>query len=162
MKIDFHFEATLYLCRAFLQENNQLRYRQKVFADNLGYELLFTFCKQLLTLLVLKNDLDEASNIMRSMEIVTEKILLKKESIKSILADAGSTRKKIEDLHEKLKKLEAQCAEETDSLSSLEDDYGRCRNQLVLAEKTIKTLEQSQDRVKLIVEDLLPALHLNP
>ena len=146
MKIDFHFVATLFL----------------LFADNLGDELLFTFCKQLLTSLVLKNDLDEASNIMRSMEIVTEKILLKKESIKSILADAGSTRKKIEDLHEKLKKLEAQCAEETDSLSSLEDDYGRCRNQLVLAEKTIKTLEQSQDRVKLIVEDLLPALHLNP
>ena len=99
---------------------------------------------------------------MRSMEIVTENILLKKESIKSIVANAGRTRKEIEELKEELKRLETRHTEETKSLGGLEDEYDKCRKQLVLAEKTIQTLEQSQDRVKLIVEEILPSLHLSP
>ena len=90
------------------------------------------------------------------MELVQER-----KSIKEMLRKGADIQKEIEALQETLKNVEKKCEEKHNVVTELESEYEGCKEKLIMAEKTLKTLTQSKDRVKMIVNNLIPSLNLD-
>ena len=94
------------------------------------------------------------------MEKITHDLLEKKNSIKSIEEAASSIKSQIQNLQMQLKSLEERHCLNIEAGGKLESDYEVQKKQLIMVEKTIKTLQQSKERIKFMVENLSPSIEL--
>lgn len=99
----------------------------------------------------------EAAEIIDSMEDITNELINERNAITSIEDTASSIKQQINSLQDKLKTLENEHHLKNEQCNQLEDDYAKKNKQLLLTEKTLKTLQDSKDRIKILIQSLYPS-----
>ena len=94
------------------------------------------------------------------MEEITHELVRKKRSVENINSTALKIKRQMKCLHENLKMLEQQHISECGNISEMEDNYEKSKKQLLMVEKTLKTLAQSKERVKCMIENIAPSIQL--
>ena len=98
----------------------------------------------------------EAAEIIDSMEDITNELINERNAITNIEDTASSIKQQINNLQDRLKTLENEHCLKNEQCNQLEDEYAKRKKQLLLTEKTLKTLQDSKDRIKILIQSLYP------
>jgi vacuolar-type H+-ATPase subunit I/STV1 len=104
---------------------------------------------------------EEADTILNGMEDLTERLFQEKKTVKRLEVDNEDLTKKIYELQNQLEKNRSKMSESQEKCENLECHYEEEKQRLALVEDTIKTIRQSKDRVKMLVNNFAPSLNLD-
>ena len=105
--------------------------------------------------------LDEAECILGNMESVTNELVEEKKAIKRFETESQQIQHKIQQLEEQLEQnnnLQQKCQEKC---TELERKYNEEKDRLSMAEDTVRTIQKTKDKIKLLVHNLAPSLNLD-
>ncbi|XP_001637164.2 uncharacterized protein LOC5517192 [Nematostella vectensis] len=103
---------------------------------------------------------DEAESILNNMEDTTEQIFQEKKVVKKLQVDEEEIKHRISELQDQLAKNKSKLSETQERCEKLEIRYDEEKQRLSLVEDTIKTITQSKERVKMMVNNFAPNLNL--
>ena len=95
------------------------------------------------------------------MEEITEQLVSHKQSIENTAESTSNIRQQIAELQDTLAKLERRRDTETEECEELEESYEVEKGKLGMIEKTLKTIDQSCDRIRLMVENISPDFNID-
>ena len=95
------------------------------------------------------------------MESITQELMGKKQDMRKIERDSNDIQERIQELQQQLVKNSEQFQHCQDYCDELEEKYNQEKQQLAMVEDTIKTIEKSKERVKVMVHNFAPNLKLD-
>ena len=103
----------------------------------------------------------EAESILQTMESTTERLMGQKKKLRTFVVDKQKLRDKIKELQEHMDQIalkEENCQRDCEEL---ELNYNAEKDRLAMAEDTIKMIDKSKERVKILVQNFAPNLNLD-
>ena len=104
---------------------------------------------------------DEADRILNCMESITEDILKEKRVTRKLEKQNSDIQNKIKELELEYHQNEELIKESSSNCHSLEKNYDEEKSKLTLIEETIKTIRNSKERAKIMIQNLAPDLKLD-
>ena len=95
------------------------------------------------------------------MESVTEDILKEKRVARKLENENSDIQNKIKELELQYHQNEELIIESSSNCHALEKDYDEEKDKLTLIEETIKTIRNSKERAKIMIQNLAPNLKLD-
>ena len=95
------------------------------------------------------------------MESITEEILEEKRVAKKLEKENDQIKTKIKELELELHQNEEIIKESSSNCHSLELNYNEEKDKLTLIEETIKTIRNSKERAKIMIQNLAPNVKID-
>ena len=95
------------------------------------------------------------------MESITEDILKEKRVARKLEKENNDIQNKIKELELEYHQNEELIKESSSNCLALEKSYDEEKNKLTLIEETIKTIRNSKERAKIMIQNLAPNLKLD-
>ena len=95
------------------------------------------------------------------MESITEDIIEEKRVGRKLEKENDDIKNKIKELELEFHHNEELLKESLSNCSSLEQNYNEEKEKLTIIEETIKTIRNSKERAKIMIQNLAPNLKLN-
>ena len=95
------------------------------------------------------------------MESITEEILEEKRVAKKLEKENDQIKTKIKELELELHQNEEIIKESSSNCHSLELNYNEVKDKLTLIEETIKTIRNSKERAKIMIQNLAPNVKID-
>ena len=95
------------------------------------------------------------------MESITEDILKEKRVARKLEKENGDIENKIKDLELQYQQNEELIKDSSSNCHDLEKSYDDEKSKLTLIEETIKTIRNSKERAKIMIQNLAPNLKLD-
>ena len=95
------------------------------------------------------------------MESITEDIIEEKRVGRKLEKENDDIKSKIKELELEFHHNEELLKESLSNCSSLEQNYNEEKEKLTIIEETIKTIRNSKERAKIMIQNLAPNLKLN-
>ena len=95
------------------------------------------------------------------MESITEDILEEKRVARKLDKKNEQIKSKIKELELELHQNEELIKESSSNCNSLEQNYNKKKEKLTLIEETIKTIRNSKERAKIMIQNLAPNLKID-
>lgn len=105
--------------------------------------------------------IDEADRILNSMESINEDILKEKRVARKLEKENSDIQNRIKELEMEYRQNEEVIKESSSNCYSLEKIYDEEKGKLTLIEETIKTIRNSKERAKIMIQNLAPNLKLD-
>lgn len=104
---------------------------------------------------------DEADRILNSMESITEDMLKEKRVARKLEKENSDIQNKIKELELEYHQNEELIKESSSNCHALEKSYDEEKDKLTLIEETIKTIRNSKERAKIMIQNIAPNLKLD-
>ena len=114
-----------------------------------------------MSLVVFTFVLGEAETILGNMESITNDHVEEKKSIKRLEMENKQMEQKIQQLQGQLEENNSLKEKHQESCIELERKYGEEQGRLAMAEDTVRTIQKTKDKIKLLVQNLAPSLDLD-
>ena len=95
------------------------------------------------------------------MESTTEHLMEQKKMVKKLEMDKRGLRDKMKEIQEHLEKVNVRERECQEKCTELEQSYNEEKDRLAMVEDTIKMINKSKERVKMLVQNFAPSLNLD-
>lgn len=95
------------------------------------------------------------------MESVTDELVEEKKTIKKLENESQQIKHKIQQLQEQLEQNNNSQQKCQEKCVELERKYNEEKDRLSMAEDTVRTIQKTKDKIKLLVQNLAPSLNLD-
>ena len=105
--------------------------------------------------------LGEAEGILGNMESITNDLVEEKKAMKRLETENKQIEQKIQQFQEKLEENSNLKQKHQEKCVDLEGKYSEEQKRLAMAEDTVRTIQKTKDKIKLLVQNLAPTLNLD-